>query len=338
MVSFRYLIGALLFFAAPLATLAQDVESHHEWLQNLERASAIDIEDPPQVLAHVLQQLPNPIPIRPTEHYSYFKFVADGLPFQGNLRIEPETGQVNTLHFAYFLVPAPWHDEDIGHYRVFAAEDGLTIAAVGPLTYRVNFAGIQRDLKLNDIRTAEPPKGGLPNQARFIGQVHDESGLRFWLAFEPETNDFAYFLDTNAPFSERLHEDKDLSGIFVGLRTGFVFLRDPDSKRLRLIGVHQDEIARNTYYDGPFDQLPDGYQTDFRVGDALALVDPSFADEVDAYGNFVNRPGSRVVVAPYIRYSGVEDLASAAGCLEPAKTATYSIYVNCLAEALYSHD
>lgn len=74
------------------------------------------------------------------------------------MRLEVEFGVPDKLHFAYFVVPAPWHNEDLGAYKAFGAKDGLAIQQLDDLDFKINFRSISRRLKLNDIRKSEIPK------------------------------------------------------------------------------------------------------------------------------------------------------------------------------------
>ena len=101
----------------------------------------------------------------------------------------------------------------------------------------------------------------------------------------------------------------------VGYRTDFVLHLDPALDRFLLVGVNNENTEKNNYFDGPFDQLPDN----FIVGEALreALIDwePEYKGAIDRLGGFDNGE-SRVVIAPYIQYSTLEDLAPIFKCLD----------------------
>lgn len=127
-------------------------EAHETYISALIRPDAFDINKPAEVLKYVLLQSSKIIRVQPTENYSYFKFTHKGLHWQGNMRLEVEFGVPDKLHFAYFVVPAPWHNEDLGAYKAFGAKDGLAIQQLDDLDFKINFRSISRRLKLNDIR------------------------------------------------------------------------------------------------------------------------------------------------------------------------------------------
>ncbi len=90
----------------------------------------------------------------------------------------------------------------------------------------------------------------------------------------------------------------------VGARTGFVFYLDDRSNRKVLIGVHADDVEHNTWYDGPFDQLPDTYVKIDSLEFAPFLAAHTGLDplELDRYGHFIRRLGTRAAIAPYRFY------------------------------------
>jgi hypothetical protein len=45
----------------------------------------------------------------------------------------------------------------------------------------------------------------------------------------------------------------------MGKRTGFAFYQDGLRHRKILVGVYEANYRLNTYFDGPFDQLPDNF-------------------------------------------------------------------------------
>ena len=138
---------------------------------------------------------------------------------------------------------------------------------------------------------------------------------RFHLLFDKTVGDFSYILDEQAKVADKLVElPNSETGLLVGIRTGFVFKPESDLSRKRLVGVYSDNISNNNYYDGPFDQLPDGYRGKMTIKDAFAQIDPEFSKTIDDFGNFKNRDGARVVIAPYIRYSTSSEFDGLSNC------------------------
>jgi hypothetical protein len=300
---------------------AAEFESHQQYLDGLKGNPALDLGNPADVLEYVLAKLPETIVVKPTENYSYFTFVKDGVVYQGNLRLETDGKQAKTLHFAYFVQPQGWHSEDLGQYKAFGAADGVTVSAETTLRYRVAFRGRTHLIQLNDIGRTEIPEQLLKPGEVYLGQANDESGLAFFLIFDAEAKAFLYVLDETSGLLDKLvpfrgEEGPPLDRMSVGLRTGFVFLAEPSRQRRRLAGVYEDNISHNTYLDGPFDQLPDAYRGKLNVKQAFAIIDPEIANTIYEFGNFTDRDGARIVIAPYLRYWSEKSFEGLRGCLK----------------------
>ena len=319
---FSAVLGALIFAAPPADAAGRDgFQSHQRYISALQSQSSMNIDDPASVLKYVLSQSADVIKVQPTENYSYFKFAHEGLHWQGNMRLETEAGNADKLHFAYFVVPAPWHDEELGQYKAFGKADGLSVEKVKDHAYRIKYAALERTITLNDISDSAIASNKLGPDQFDMGLAHDESGLRFHLLFDTNVLDFSYVLDEANGVAEKLvplsGEDGEL---LVGIRTGFVFKSEPELSRKRLIGVHSANISANNYYDGPFDQLPDGYKGKLNVKQAFEMIDADFAKTIDPFGNFKDRDGARVVIAPYLRYSDKSDFGAFTSCLAFGET------------------
>lgn len=300
---FLVLFATLFSFVTQIPAYAGQYEPHQEYIEALSNSETLDFDDPAQVLTYVLKSSPTTIQVQPTENYAYFRFYNQGLEWQGNMRLESEHGKADRLHFAYFVVPAPWHDEDLGSYKAFSQADGLVVTQNSRFDYTIQFGDLSRRMVLNDISQTKMPKDMLGKDEVYLGQDNDESGLRLFLVFDTQALEFAYILDESAPIRDQLAPFKDLDPrLSVGIRTGFVFLSEVELNRKRLIGVYQDNVDRNNYFDGPFDQLPDAYRGEITVREAFAQIDPEIAGEIDDFGNFLNQEGARIIIAPYLSY------------------------------------
>lgn len=303
--------------------------SHQSYIAALNTQRKLDLSDPAKVLEYVLSQSAKDISVQPTENYSYFKFYQSGIEWRGNMRLEIENGLPDKLHFAYFVVPAPWHSAKMEYYKAFSAKDGLKISQQKDLSFEVAFKGHKKSFHFNDIRHAQmPDKMALPDE-KYMGQVHDESGLRFFLVMNQVSKNFTYILDQKPPFAEKLVPYGGAeSNLVVGVRTGFVFIKEPSVNRMRLIGVYSENVSSNNYFDGPFDQLPDGYEGKMTVKKAFGIIDANFAEMIDKFGNFKDREDSRVVIAPYVRYLYSSDFDGLKKCRKSKATSVrYSICV-----------
>jgi hypothetical protein len=93
--------------------------------------------------------------------------------------------------------------------------------------------------------------------------------------------------------------------IQIGKRTGFAFYRDRNRKIL--IGVDERQSWLNTYFDGPFDQLPDNFIEGETLRDAIVAADPSAKGRIDRLGHFADGSG-RYLIHPYLPYRQIGDL------------------------------
>src|SRR5262245_13805252 len=69
-------------------TEAQDValpklDTLEAYVDEVTRATALDVKDPMAVLAFVLNSLPGRVKVYPTENYYYFNFYYGGAPYAG---------------------------------------------------------------------------------------------------------------------------------------------------------------------------------------------------------------------------------------------------------------
>lgn len=90
---------------------------------------------------------------------------------------------------------------------------------------------------------------------------------------------------------------------WIGMDSRFIFFHADD--RLVLVGVLSDNVVRNNYYDGPFDQVP----PDLKIKSELESVYPyvKLRGGIDLHGNFILQHGMRVAISPYIVYSDTSE-------------------------------
>ena len=274
---------------------------------------ALAISAPKAVFAYVLAQLPPRVKVYPTENYYYFSFVAGGVSYAGNIRLDARDRDRGKLHFAYFRERTPWMSTSPVLHLDLDAADGVTVEKVEPLVYRVTSGAASVVFALNDLSGVRPPAGALIVGEQYLGPVFDESGVRFFLVFNPRAKVFHYVLDEAPPLGDRLAQIGPSDRISVGMRTGFAFYQDRRSARKILIGVYAENVALNNYYDGPFDQLPDNFIEGDSLRDAILAVQPKLAGKIGRLGHYRDRNG-RYVIAPYIAYRSIADFAPVADC------------------------
>jgi hypothetical protein len=190
---------------------------------------------------------------------------------------------------------------------VFDKSDGVEVEKVKPLVYRVAYAGKQVIFELNDLSNVKPPAQAIGSDEKFLGPVFDESGIRFFLMFNPKLKVFHYILDETVKVTDQLTRAKRTNRILIGQRTGFAFYHDLRLDRKILIGVFENNATVNNYFDGPFDQLPDNFVQGDELREAILAVDPSLKGEIDRFGGSPDG-ATRFLIGPYQHYTSENDL------------------------------
>jgi hypothetical protein len=269
------------------------------------RPGALAIADPLAVFSFVLRNLPERVQVYPTENYYYFRFVHNGVPYTGNIRLAAADRDLGKVHFAYNEQPSDWRPEPPVRHRALDGSQGVTVTKLAPLTYRVEHDGKAVTLVLNDLTSVKPPAGLLRPDEVFLGPVFDESGVRFFLVFNSRLRIFHYLLDEAELRADELSAAGGGGAIEIGKRTGFAFYRD--GARRVLIGVNERNSRLNTLFDGPFDQLPENFIEGGALRDAIIRVSPGVKDRIDRFGNFSDG-SSRYLIHPYRLYRTANDL------------------------------
>jgi hypothetical protein len=274
------------------------------------RPSDLKIGDPAAVLAFVLGQLPDRVQVYPTENYYYFRFVHDGLAYDGNIRLAADNRDKAEVNIAYGETPREWRDDPPGHRAALGKAQGVTVEKLAPLLYRVSLdrerGGRSVTFALNDLSQVKPPPGLLDADEALIGPIFDESGIRFFLVFNRRLKIFHFLLDETVKPADEFFAAKATDRITIGKRTGFAFYRH--GRRNILIGVSGLQSQLNTALDGPFDQLPENFIEGEALREAILAVEPTLKGRIDRLGNFSDG-SSRYLIHPYLPYREVGDLA-----------------------------
>ena len=279
----------------------------------LKPANGLKISDPKAVFAYVLENLPPRVKVYPTENYYYFAFTHGGVSYGGNLRLDAGDRDKGKLHFAYYRQQTSWMGMSAVTHLALDKTHGVEVTRAGPLTYRVKNGVAAVVFDLNDLSAVKPPSGSLVDGEQVLGPVFDESGVRFFLIYNRHAKLFHYVLDETAPLADRLAPTGISDRIQIGMRTGFAFYEDHRAKRNILIGVYAENERLNTHLDGPFDQLPDNFIEGENLRQAILEVEPDLAGQIGRLGHYHDRE-MRYLIAPYIRYRTVEDLAAVHDC------------------------
>ncbi len=260
------------------------------------------------VFWHVFSQLDGQVTIYPTENYFYFTFYANWRYFWGNMRLAPEERDKGILHFAYFEYNDDPKDPDdfYSEYKQFGPSDGITIKKISAFTYSVTYRNKTVIFRLNQINQIPPKLFALKENEVFISRTWDESGFQFFLIFDKDHLHFMWILN----------EEDGIPGVFEPLSdeiavdklSGFAFYLDRSSQRKILIGVNAQNIKRNNYYDGPFDQLADNYIKNTDLAKYIQQAYPYTRNRINEYGIFTDVQGSRVSITPYYTYYSKSEL------------------------------
>ena len=211
--------------------------------------NSLDITDTSRVITFILDSIKENAPVYPSEQYFYYKFKVGPRLISGNLRFcNSKNGVVN---FGYFDEFDP---KIIFHGAIRNGVNGVVEKSHDKV--KLIFAGRTRNFSLSKTLhpNSHPPiKIDIAEDEELITQVQDESGFAFSLFYRGRSRQFYYCLRYSP---ENLIAIK-IGGadVFLGDTSRFAFVQD-DLGRKVLIGVLHSEVESNTYFDGPFDQVP----------------------------------------------------------------------------------
>ncbi len=290
------------------------VDTNEGYIAEVTRGPTRDMSDPVAVLHFVLEALPDTVRVMPTENYYYFRFVEAGVPWAGSIRLGPAEREMGKVELSYYKDIAPWAEDMAGgRHEILGADQGVKVAAEEALKYRVTAKGRSVLFVLNDMSNVVPPAALLGERERFIGPVFDESGVRFFLVYNGQAKVFHYLLDETVPVADELVPQSASPRILVGRRTGFAYYLDQLRDRKILIGVSEVQSRLNTYFDGPFDQLPENFIKGEELRTAIVDADASAKGEIDRLGNYLKEEG-RYLIHPYMLYAKPADLMRVHTC------------------------
>jgi hypothetical protein len=289
------------------------------------RNSDLRIDDVKSVFRLVFDSLPERVKVYPTENYYYFYFYHGGVKYAGNFRFDIEDRDRGLVHFNYFKDFSLWQRDETDYSALYGAKDGIDVKKTASLVYDVRFEGKTVRFELNDLSRVKPPEGAIRPEETYLGPIFDESGIRFFLVFQPKLKIFMFVLDETVANPEQFVQSPASKRVTIGVRTGFAFYADDYSTRKILIGVNQTNTAVNNYFDGPFDQLPDNFIKGNALHDAIIAASPEMKGHIDRLGN---SPGgeTRYLIAPYLQYTDPEELGIIDQCTKEEKP---PIYYNC---------
>lgn len=307
-------------FGSATAAERLKLQTNQDYLEEVTAATVLPLDDPKAMFKLVLASLPPRVKVYPTENYFYFKFLHDSVPFAGNIRLDVLERDKGKINFAYFEDLAEWKAEDKVRHVLLDASHGVTVEKLARLLYRISIGGTTVEFELNDLSGLRPPDGMLVEGERYIGPVHDESGMRFFLVYNSQLRIFHYLHAETEPRADKFDPLPSTDRIVIGKRTGFAYYRDQrhgagKPERKILIGVFEGNARVNNFFDGPFDQLPDNFIEGEELRSAILEVEPHLKGRIDRYG--ISPGGAdRYMIAPYRFYRTEEDLLVFHTCAE----------------------
>ena len=197
-------------------------------------------------------------------------------------------------------------EQALSEHRAYSAENGVAVEKKGELTYAITHKGKTVTFQLNDLRDVRPTEAQTGADEVYVGPVFDESGVQMFLMWNPALKMFLYVLDESVA-SEPLANSSVSTQVHIGRRTSFAYYADRYRDRLILVGVRAAETQLNTFFDGPFDQLPDNFIEGETLREALVALSPEVEGQIDRLGNSPDLVG-RMLVDPYILYEEETDL------------------------------
>jgi hypothetical protein len=277
------------------------------YVEEAMRQSDLDIKDPVAVFGFVFASLPERVKVYPTENYFYFTFIFNGAPYDGNIRLDASNRDDGKVIFAYSEDLEEWRKEtDVSHV-ILDQSQGVKLEKVAPLVYKMTYRDKSVVFELNDLSAVKPPPSALAPNEKFIGPVFDESGIRFFLVFDQKLKIFHYILDETIKLADQLEPAEHADRILLGKRTGFAFYRDHLRDRKILIGAFEGNMVTNSYFDGPFDQLPDNFLQGDTLKDAIIAANPDMKGRIDRFGAWGDG-SERYAIDAYVAYRMLDDL------------------------------
>jgi hypothetical protein len=322
------LFGALTLLAVATTAAAQGpdrptLHTNQAYVEEVERSSSLAVADPMAVFAYVLASLPDRVKVYPTENYYYFRFIHAGTPYAGAIRLDPRGRDDGKVEFGYYPDLVAWNERLEPERDVFLTLDaarGVKVERVDRLVYRITYGARSVVFALNDLSNVRPPAGALGPDEKFLGPIFDEAAIRFFLVFNAKLKVFHFVLDETVPVADELVASAESDRILIGRRTGFAFYRDHRLDRKILIGVFESNSQLNTYFDGPFDQLPENFIEGEALREAINAADPSTKGRIDRLGHFADGE-DRFAIDPYMLYRSESELLVVDKCATAKRNA-----------------
>lgn len=255
-----------------------------------------DFQNSDAILMRVLLASPERAAVYPSEQYYYYQFWQGARLIAGNLRF---VNAPEKLWVGYF----DRNDSSLTNARPYGAADGLEMKmsdVPGGRDCMLTWRGVKRTFSLPATKLKPTTPFPLLADEQIVSCTTDDSGTGLVLLYEPGPKAFAFAIDPSALAPEE-YEEFTLRGhtFRIGKESRWIFLHDQG--RWILVGVNEEEVQRNTYFDGPFDQIP----PDLDLKEMIESVYPYVTEVggIDRNGNFLTLAQQRVAISPYQQYT-----------------------------------
>lgn len=273
----------------------------------------VDAAKPMDVFRYVLAAAADQIVVYPSEGYYYFQFQNGPQRILGNIRFDLVDAAQGKLNFGYSS-PKAFGSELVNHFSQLTAADGVSLVPISPFEYRLRFEGRTIRVLIHDARQELAGRRPLAAGETYVGPVFDESGVRMHLLFDEVENAFFFVLNEDAPPAETYSVGPGSERVEIGDRTGYAFYRDTARDRRILVGVSYANVRSNSYYDGPFDQLPDRFVAPERMQALIERAYPHLKGRIGPRGLFLDSTYMRAMIAPYRQYESRAQLDELVYC------------------------
>lgn len=254
--------------------------------------------NPRLVASIVLAGCESEMIVVPTEEYFYFELYYRGTWIAGNLRTCD--ADLGVLHCGYYFRSDPQRSQ----YAALGTQSDLCVTASSNNGYKsviVHDDLIDKEVTFKVMDASQLPFVvrcvPLPGEA-LVSPVIDESGAAFFLMYDSTSCRFLYVLASLSSEQHLVAIDDDL---YVEPMSGFVYYRGSWG-RLELCGVNRSSVAENTFYDGPFDQVPPRLGIRPLIQEAFSGIEMAREDWLDEHGNWTKTHGMRVAISPYFEW------------------------------------
>ncbi len=256
-------------------------------------------EDPEAIFRAILNVMPAEAIVYPSERYYYYEFDLGHRRVSGNIRFtDAEEGIV---HIGYF----DRDNQRALQHRTFTQKDGLVCRTVAEGEFEVEFNGTTRRVRLA-LDPLSMGRDTTRGDDEWVTGLLDESGWTLALLWNPAESGFFYAVAPEAPRPERLVPLPEAGDrLLIGRKSRMVFWKD-EHDRLILVGVAARNIADNSWFDGPFDQVPPRLPLRDKIEAAYPYV--KYRGGIDEHGNFLELDAQRVAISPYQSYRSIDEL------------------------------